>query len=126
MTKTVQVVLEDELHKKFKLWCDSKDKKMAEFLKDLILKCIAGFDPEETIKMSMAVEACSHVELPTAGGHSIRLPIPNFVEQEGDHKVITVPDDTSEEDIALIGTIPNTIVKTKKEWKTEIPLEVIK
>lgn len=126
MTKTLQVVLDDTIHRNFQLWCISRNKKMAEFLKEIILKCLEGFDPTEYIKMSIAVEACSHVELATAGGHTIRLPIPNFVQQEGDHRVITIPDDTSEEDVALIATIPNTIVKTNKEWRTEVPMEVVK
>lgn len=125
MPKPIQVIVEDDIHKRFKLWCDSRGKQMAEFLRDIIMKCIEGMDPEEVIKAALSIESCTHVELTTASGHVIRLPIPNSIEQEGDHKVITVPDDTSDEDLALIGTIDNSIVKTNKTWKTEIPLEVV-
>lgn len=125
MTKTLQVVLEDETHLRFKLWCVSKGKQMSEFMKELISKCIEGFNPDDVIKQTMSVETCKHVELVTAGGTRIRLPLPNLVEKEGNHTVITLPNDTADEDIAFVGTVPNTIVKTNKDWRTEIPMEVL-
>jgi len=125
MPKTLQVVLDEEVHRQFKLWCISKNTTMAEFIKKIIDKSIAGFNPDEIVRQVMMVETCRHVEMKTASGADVRLPIPNHVVQEGNRFVITVPDDTSEEDIALIGTIPNSIVKTNKEWRTEIPLEVL-
>jgi hypothetical protein len=124
MTKTLQVILEEEEHKNFKLWCTSKNTTMAEFVRKLVLACIEGFNPNDVIKRTAMIDSCKHTELTTASGVVIRLPIPNLVEKEGTQTVVTVPDDTAEEDIEMIGTVPNTLVKTNKEWRTEIPMEV--
>jgi len=125
MPKTLQIILEEEVHRKFKLWCISKNKAMSEFVKELILKCIEGFDPNEVIKLTSMIDACRHVELTTASGAVIRLPIPNLVEKVGNQTIITVPNDTAEEDIELIGTVPNSVVKTNKEWRTDVPLSTL-
>jgi hypothetical protein len=98
---------------------------MSEFMKELIGKCLEGFNPDDVIARTLSVETCKHVELTTAGGTRLRLPLPNLVEQEGTRTIITVPDDTSDEDIEFIGTVPNAVVKTNKDWKTEIPMEVL-
>jgi len=125
VTKTLQIVLEDETHRRFKLWCVSKGRQMSVFMKELISKCIEGFDPDDVIKQTLSVETCKHVELTTAGGTRLRLPLPNLVVKEGTHTIITVPDDTSDEDIEFIGTVPNVVVRTNKDWRTEIPMEVL-
>lgn len=124
MTKTLQILLDDEEHKLFKLWCTSKGKKMSEFMKEVIIKCVEGFDPDEVIKKLAEVDAYKIVELTTASGIRVQLPIPNLVETINGQVHITVPEDTAEEDIEFLGTIPNSLIKTNKDWRTELPLEI--
>lgn len=126
MTDTIQFTISDEKHTSFKIWCMTQGYSMSRMLRDIVNKCLEGFDYEQVISEFKSLGAYRVNVLDLPSGDSLKLPLPNTVrEGPGGQLLILVPGDTSDEDISLISTIPNSVVQTVKEWGTEMPLELI-